>query len=102
MDIKFLFYGILCIIALIFLIRFGNKKSVLIKEENYYHKLISLKLRTRILIIILAWIFSAKWIITAYKYNYKGISILGRTCTNKLDMKFKINNLRNYILFDKV
>ena len=25
-----------------------------------------------------------------------------RTCTNKLDMKFKINNLRNYILFDKV
>ena len=77
MDIKFLFYGILCIIALIFLIRFGNKKSVLIKEENYYHKLISLKLRTRILIIILAWIFSAKWIITAYKYNYKGISILG-------------------------
>lgn len=77
MDIKFLFYGILCIIALIFLIRFGNKKSVLIKEENYYHKLISLKLSTRILIIILAWIFSAKWIITAYKYNYKGISILG-------------------------
>lgn len=77
MDIKFLFYGILCIIALIFLIRFGNKKSVLIKEENYYHKLISLKLSTRILIIILAWIFSAKCIITAYKYNYKGISILG-------------------------
>lgn len=77
MDIKFLFYGILCIIALIFLIRFGNKKSVLIKEENYYHKLISLKLSTRILIIILAWIFSAKWIITAYKYNYKGTSILG-------------------------
>lgn len=77
MDIKFLFYGILCIIALIFLIRFGNKKSVLIKEENYYHKLISLKLSTRILIIILTWIFSAKWIITAYKYNYKGISILG-------------------------
>ncbi len=77
MDIKFLFYGILCIIALIFLVRFGNKESVLIKEENYYHKLISLKLSTRILIIILAWIFSAKWIITAYKYNYKGISILG-------------------------
>ena len=77
MDIKFLFYGILCIIALIFLIRFGNKESVLIKEENYYHKLISLKLSTRILIIILTWIFSAKWIITAYKYNYKGISILG-------------------------
>lgn len=77
MDIKFLFYGILCIIALIFLIRFGNKKSVLIKEENYYHKLISLRLSTRILIIILSWIFSAKWIITAYKYNYKGISILG-------------------------
>lgn len=77
MDIKFLFYGILCIIALIFLIRFGNKESVLIKEENYYHKLISLKLSTRILIIILAWIFSAKFIITAYKYNYKGISILG-------------------------
>ena len=25
-----------------------------------------------------------------------------RTCTNKLDTKFKINNLRNYILFDKV
>ncbi len=77
MDIKFLFYGILYIIALIFLVRFGNKESVLIKEENYYHKLISLKLSTRILIIILAWIFSAKWIITAYKYNYKGISILG-------------------------
>ena len=31
----------------------------------------------RILIIILAWIFSAIWIISAYKYNYKGISILG-------------------------
>ena len=46
MDIKFLFYGILCIIALIFLIRFGSKESVLIKEENYYHKLISLKLST--------------------------------------------------------
>ncbi len=77
MDIKFLFYGILCIIALIFLIRFGNKESVLIKEENYYHKLISLKLSTRILIIILAWILSTTWIITAYKYNHKGISILG-------------------------
>ena len=34
-------------------------------------------METRILIIILAWIFSAIWIIIAYKYNYKGISILG-------------------------
>ena len=30
MDIKFLFYTFLCIVAFILLIRFGNKKSVLI------------------------------------------------------------------------
>ena len=77
MDIKFLFYAFLCIIAFIFVIHFGNKKFVLIKEKKYYHKLLKLKLSTRILIIILAWIFSAIWIISAYKYNYKGISILG-------------------------
>ena len=77
MDIKFLFYIFLCIIAFIFIIHFGNKKSVLIKEKKYYHKLLKLKLSTRILIIILAWIFSVTWIIIAYKYDYKGISILG-------------------------
>ena len=77
MDIKFLFYAFLCVIAFIFVVRFGNKKFVLIKEKKYYHKLLKLKLSTRILIIILAWIFSAIWIIIAYKYNYKGISILG-------------------------
>ena len=77
MDIKFLFYTFLSIIAFIFIIRFGNKKSILIKEKKFYHKLLRLKLRTRILIIILAWIFSAIWIIIAYKYDYKGISILG-------------------------
>ena len=77
MNIKFLFYAFLCVIAFIFVIRFGNKKFVLIKEKKYYHKLLKLKLSTRILIIILAWIFSAIWIIIAYKYNYKGISILG-------------------------
>ena len=33
MDIKFLFYTFLCVIAFIFFIRFGNKKSVLIKEK---------------------------------------------------------------------
>ena len=77
MDIEYLFYTFLCIIAFIFLIRFGNSKSILKKESKFYHKLLRLKLSTRILIIILAWIFSAKWIITAYKYNYKGISILG-------------------------
>ena len=77
MDIKFLFYAFLCIIAFIFIIHFGNKKSVLIKEKNFYHKLLRLRLRTRILIIILAWIFSATWIVIAFKYNYKGISILG-------------------------
>ena len=77
MDIKFLFYAFLCVIAFIFVIRFGNKKFVLIKEKKYYHKLLKLKLSTRILIIILAWVFSATWIIIAYKYDYKGISILG-------------------------
>lgn len=77
MDIKFLFYTFLCVIAFIFFIRFGNKKSVLIKEKKYYYKLLRLKLSTRILVIILAWIFSTTWIVIAYKYNYKGISILG-------------------------
>ena len=77
MDIKFLFYAFLCVIAFIFVIRFGNKKFVLIKEKKYYHKLLKLKLSTRILIIILAWIFSVTWIIIAYRHNYKGISILG-------------------------
>ena len=77
MDIKFLFYTFLGVIAFIFLIHFGNKKSVLIKEKKYYHKLLRLKLSTRILIIILAWIFSATWIVITSKYNYKGISILG-------------------------
>ena len=77
MDIKFLFYAFLCIIAFIFVIHFGNKKFVLIKEKKYYHKLLKLKLSTRILIIILAWIFSVTWIIIAYRHNYKGISILG-------------------------
>ena len=77
MDIKFLFYIFLCIIAFIFIIHFGNKKSVLIKEKKFYHKLLRLRLRTRILVIILAWIFSAAWIVIAFKYNYKGISILG-------------------------
>ena len=77
MDIKFLFYAFLCIIAFIFVVRFGNKKFVLIKEKKYYHKSLRLKLSTRILVIILAWIFSTTWIVIAYKYNYKGISILG-------------------------
>ena len=77
MDIEYLFYTFLCIIAFIFLIRFGNSKSILKKEKKFYNKLLTLKLRTRILIIILAWIFSAIWIIIAYKYDYKGISILG-------------------------
>ena len=77
MDIKFLFYTFLCVIAFIFVIRFGNKKSVLIKEKKYYHKLLRLKLKIRILIIILAWVFSATWIIIAYRHNYKGISIFG-------------------------
>ena len=77
MDIKFLFYAFLCVIAFIFVVRFGNKKFVLIKEKKYYHKLLRLKLSTRILVIILAWIFSVTWIIIAYKYDYKGISILG-------------------------
>ncbi|AAL94653.1 hypothetical protein C7Y58_05355 [Fusobacterium nucleatum subsp. nucleatum ATCC 25586] len=72
-----MFYTFLCIIAFIFIIRFGNKKSVLIKEKKYYHKLLRLKLSTRILVIILAWIFSTTWIVIAYKYDYKGISILG-------------------------
>ena len=77
MDIKFLFYTFLSIIAFIFVIHFGNKKSILIKEKKFYHKLLKLKLSTRILMIILAWIFSAIWIVIAYKYDYKGISILG-------------------------
>ncbi|RRD23646.1 hypothetical protein EII27_08295 [Fusobacterium canifelinum] len=72
-----MFYAFLCVIAFIFLIRFGNKKSVLIKEKKYYHKLLRLKFSTRILVIILAWIFSTTWIVIAYKYDYKGISILG-------------------------
>lgn len=77
MDIKFLFYAFLCIIAYILLMYFGNKKTVLIKEREFYKKLLKLKLSKRILIIILAWIFSAIWIIIAYKYDYKGLSILG-------------------------
>ena len=77
MDIEYLFYTFLCIIAFIFFIRFGNSKSILKKEKKFYNKLLTLKLSTRILIIILAWIFSAIWIIIAYKYHYKGISILG-------------------------
>ncbi|WP_373081299.1 hypothetical protein [Fusobacterium animalis] len=77
MDIKYLFYTFLCIIAFILVIRFGNSRSILKKEAKFYHKLLRLRLRTRILIIILAWIFSATWIVIAFKYNYKGISILG-------------------------
>ena len=77
MDIKFLFYAFLCVIAFFLAICFGNKKSVLIKEKKFYHKLLRLKLKIRILIIILAWVFSATWIIIAYRHNYKGISILG-------------------------
>ena len=77
MDIKYLFYTFLCIIAFILVICFGNSKSILKKEAKFYHKLLRLKLRTRILRIILAWIFSATWIVFASKYNYKGISILG-------------------------
>ena len=77
MDIKFLFYTFLSIIAFILVICFGNSKSILKKEAKFYHKLLRLRLRTRILIIILAWIFSATWIVIAFKYNYKGISILG-------------------------
>ena len=77
MDIEYLFYTFLCIIAFIFVIHHGNSKSILKKESKFYHKLLKLKLRTRILIIILAWIFSATWIIIAYRHNYKGISILG-------------------------
>ena len=77
MDIKYLFYTFLCIIAFILVIRFGNSKSILKKEAKFYHKLLRLRLRTRILTIILAWTFSATWIVIAFKYNYKGISILG-------------------------
>ena len=77
MDIKYLFYTFLCIMAFILVIRFGNSKSILKKEAKFYHKLLRLRLRTRILIIILAWTFSATWIVIAFKYNYKGISILG-------------------------
>lgn len=77
MDIKYLFYTFLCIIAFILVIRFGNSKSILKKEAKFYHKLLRLRLRTRILIIILTWIFSTTWIVIAFKYNYKGISILG-------------------------
>lgn len=77
MDIKFLFYTFLCVIAFFLAICFGNKKSVLIKEKEFYHKLLRLKLKIRILIIILAWVFSAIWIIIAYRHNYKGISIFG-------------------------
>jgi len=53
MDVKFLFYTFLCIIAFILVIYYGNKKSVLIKEKKFYHKLLRLKLKIRILIIIL-------------------------------------------------
>lgn len=77
MDIKYLFYTFLCIIAFILVIRFGNSKSILKKEAKFYHKLLRLRLRTRILIIILAWTFSATWIVIVYKYDYIGISILG-------------------------
>ena len=77
MDIKYLFYTFLCIIAFIYVIRHGNSKSILKKESKFYHKLLRLRTKTRILIIILAWIFSATWIIIAYRHNYKGISILG-------------------------
>ena len=77
MDIKYLFYTFLCIMAFILVICFGNSKSILKKEAKFYHKLLRLRLRTRILIIILAWIFSTTWIVIAYKYDYKGISILG-------------------------
>ena len=77
MDIEYLFYTFLCIIAFIFVIHHGNSKSILKKESKFYHKLLRLKLRTRILVIILAWIFSTIWIIIAYRYDYKGISILG-------------------------
>ena len=77
MDIKYLFYTFLCIIAFIFVIRHGNSKSILKKESKFHHKLLRLKLSTRILVIILAWIFSTIWIVIAYKYDYKGISILG-------------------------
>ncbi|WP_335993442.1 hypothetical protein [Fusobacterium polymorphum] len=77
MDIEYLFYTFLCIIVFIFVIHHGNSKSILKKESKFYHKLLRLKLRTRILVIILAWIFSTIWIIIAYKYDYKGISILG-------------------------
>ena len=77
MDIEYLFYTFLCIIAFIFFIRFGNNKSILKKEKKLYNKLLTLKLSARILIIVLAWIFSAIWIIIAYKSYYKGISILG-------------------------
>ena len=77
MDIKYLFYTFLCIMAFILVICFGNSKSILKKEAKFYHKLLRLRLRTRILIIILAWTFSATWIVIAFKYNYKGISILG-------------------------
>ena len=77
MDIEYLFYTFLCIIAFIFVIHHGNSKSILKKESKFYHKLLRLKLRTSILVIILAWIFSTIWIIIAYKYDYKGISILG-------------------------
>ena len=53
MDIKFLFYIFLCIIAFIFIIHFGNKKSVLIKEKEFYRKLLRLKLKTRIFLRLL-------------------------------------------------
>ncbi len=56
---------------------FWKQKVCINKRKKYYHKLLKLKLSTRILIIILAWVFSATWIIIAYKYDYKGISILG-------------------------
>lgn len=77
MDIRYLFYTFLCIIAFIYIICHGNSKSILKKESKFYRKLLRLKLRTRILVLILAWMFSTVWIVIAYKYDYKGISILG-------------------------
>ena len=77
MDIKFLFYTFLSIIAFIYFKNFNISSTVSCFSKNFYHKLLRLRTKTRILIIILAWIFSATWIVIAFKYNYKGISILG-------------------------
>ena len=56
---------------------FWKQKICINKRKKFYHKLLRLRLRTRILVIILAWIFSAAWIVIADKYNYKEVSILG-------------------------